>query len=98
MFLSNFFRSLIFGISLGEILFLSSVTPVMANPKYNQDNIIQLMASSPEPAPDIDEKSRLDQSLELISEMDDAELKVILLNELALNYAQLGDQRRRSLF
>ena len=64
MFLSNFFRSLIFGVSLGEILFLSSVTPVMANPKYNQDNIIQLMASSQEPAPDIDEKSRLDQSLE----------------------------------
>ncbi len=94
MFLCNFFRSLIFGISLGEILFLSSVTPVMANPKYNQDNIIPLMASSQESAPDLDEKSRLDQSLELISEMDDAELKVILFNELALNYAQLGDHEK----
>lgn len=91
MFLSNFFRSLILGISLGDILFLSLVTPVMANPKYNQDNIMQLIASSPEPATDIDEKSRLDQSLELISEMDDSELKVILLNDLALNYAQLGN-------
>ncbi len=93
MFLSNFLRRLVLGISLGELLFFSSLdNPVIAGPKSYQDNTNHLNTASQ--TDELDEKSRLEQSLELINEMDDSELKVILFNELALNYAQLGDQEK----
>ncbi|MEL4896298.1 tetratricopeptide repeat protein [Crocosphaera sp. Alani8] len=35
--------------------------------------------------------SRLSQTLEMINELDDSEVKVTLLNNLALSYAKLGE-------
>jgi tetratricopeptide (TPR) repeat protein len=37
------------------------------------------------------EKSRLAQSLEMVEQMDNSQLKFILLNDLALDYAQIGE-------
>ena len=93
-------RRLILGISLVELLFLgldnlaiaSWRTLVTATPKFNHHNTIPLMASSE--ARDLEQKSRLDQSLEMIDEMDESQLKVILLNDLALNYAKLGYEEK----
>ena len=82
-------RRFILGISLCQLLFLGLDHPVIASPKFNQNNTIQLSAFSE--ASGIEEKSQLDQSLEMINEMDDSQLKVILLNDLALNYVQLGN-------
>jgi tetratricopeptide (TPR) repeat protein len=93
MFLSIFLIRFILGISLGEQLFLSSLdNQLMAKAKYNQADTIQLITSSQNN--DIDETSRLDQSLELINQMDESELKIIILNDLALNYAQLGKKEK----
>ncbi len=85
-------RRLIFGISLYQMLFVSLDNPVIASPKFSQDKTIKLIASSQDL--DLTEKSRLDQSLEIINQMDDSPRKVILLNNLALNYAQLGDRQK----
>ena len=82
-------RSLILGISLCQLLCLGLDHPVIASPKSNQNHTIPLITSSD--VQGLAEKSRLDQSLEIIDEMDDSQRKVILLNNLALNYAQLGD-------
>ncbi len=82
-------RRLILGISLCQLLCLVLDRPAIASPKSNQNNTIQLITSSD--VQGLAEKSRLDQSLEMIDEMDDSQRKVILLNNLALNYAQLGD-------
>jgi tetratricopeptide (TPR) repeat protein len=40
---------------------------------------------------DIAQKSRLSQTLEMINEIDDSQVKVMLLNNLALSYAKSGD-------
>ncbi len=82
-------RSLILGISLCQLLCLGLDHPVIASPKSNQNHTIPLITSSA--VQGLAEKSRLDQSLEMIDEIDDSQRKVILLNNLALNYAQLGD-------
>ena len=75
-------------ISLGQLIFFSSDHLAIASPKLPQSNHIQIIASSKKQAPAA--KSRLDQSLELINEMEDSENKVDLLNDLALSYADLG--------
>ena len=93
-------RRLILGISLVELLFLGldnlALAPwrtlVTATPKFNHHNTIPLTASSE--ARELEQKSRLDQSLEMIDEMDESQLKVILLNDLALNYAKLGYEEK----
>ncbi|MGK7876216.1 MAG: DUF481 domain-containing protein [Xenococcaceae cyanobacterium] len=87
-------RRLILGISLYQLLFLGLNNPVIASPKFNQNNIIPLITSSEER--ELEKKSRLSQSLEIINEMDDSQLKVILLNDLALSHAQLGDSEMAS--
>ena len=83
-------QRLILGIYLYQLLlFIGLFNPVIARTKFNQNNIIQSLKSSEER--EIEEKSRLDQSLEMIDEMDDSQLKVMLLNDLALSHAQLGN-------
>ena len=73
-------RSLILGISLCQLLCLGLDHPVIASPKSNQNHTIQLNISSD--VQGLAEKSRLDQSLEMIDEIDDSQRKVILLNNL----------------
>ncbi len=85
--LSIFLRKLILVISVCEILVIALDHPVIANDKFNQ-----VTASSQND--DLTEKSRLDQSLEIINKMDDSQHKVILLNDLALSYSQLGNQEK----
>ena len=70
-----------------EILVIALDHPVIANDKFNQ-----VTASSQND--DLTEKSRLDQSLEIINKMEDSQHKVILLNDLALSYSQLGNQEK----
>ena len=82
---------LILGIFLGQIPLVNFDNPVVASPKFNQD-IIPLIAYSEEL--DVAEKARLDTSLEMVNEMDNSQLKVILLNDLALNYAKLNYQEK----
>ena len=75
-----------------EIFLIGLNHPVIAKEKLNQDNNIQITASSQNNT--FAEKSRLDQSLEVINKMDDSQQKVNLLNDLALSYAQLGDKEK----
>ncbi|MGK7877447.1 MAG: tetratricopeptide repeat protein [Xenococcaceae cyanobacterium] len=82
----------ILAITLGEMLFLGLERRVIATPKFNQDNTLQLITSSDER--DFQEKSRLNRSLEMVNQMDNSQLKVILLNDLALDYAQAGDPEK----
>ncbi len=82
-------QNLILGISLCPILFVGLDNPVIASPEFNQDKTIPLITSSE--VQDLEEKSRLDQSLDMINEIDDSQLKVTLLNNLALSYAQMGN-------
>jgi tetratricopeptide (TPR) repeat protein len=37
---------------------------------------------------------RLEESLEIVQKMDDSQLKVMILNDIALNYANLGNQQK----
>ncbi len=76
------------GISVCKILFMAIDNSVIPNPEFSQNHTLQLIASSEES--EVKEQSRLDQSLEIIDEMNESQLKVILLNNLALNYAKLG--------
>ena len=70
--------------SLCRILLVGLNNPVIASPQFkNQDASIEVQ--------DLQGKSQLDQSLEIINEMDDSQLKVILLNNLALSYAKSGN-------
>ena len=78
----------ILGISLSQLLLLSIDTLAIASPKLPQNNQIQTLTSPQEQDPAA--KSRLDQSLEMINEMEDSKNKVDLLNDLALSYAELG--------
>lgn len=89
MILWKLWPRLILGISLCQILFVSSGNRVIASPKFIQNKTFQLIASSENL--DIAEKSRLDQSLDMVNKMDDSQAKVILLNTLALNYANSDD-------
>ena len=83
-------QNLILGICLCRILLVGLNNPVIASPQFNnQDKTIPSIASFE--VQDLQEKSQLDQSLEIINEMDDSQLKVILLNNLALSYAKSGD-------
>jgi hypothetical protein len=87
-------RRLILGLSLTEIFFLGLDSLAIASPKFNQNNTMPLITSSEDPK--AEEKSRLSQSLEMIAQMDDSQLKVILLNDLALSQANLGDLEKAS--
>ena len=89
-----FLRRLTLVISVYEILVIALDHPVIASDKFNQDNNIPVTASFQND--DLTEKSRLDQSLEIINKMDDSQHKVILLNDLALSYSQLGNQEKAS--
>ena len=82
-------QNLILGISLSQLLLVGFDNPVIASPKFNQDKTILLITSSE--VQDLQEKSRLEQSVDLINEIDDSPLKVTLLNNLALSYAQMGN-------
>ena len=73
-------QRLIATIFLCELLFFGSDNRVIASPKFK---------SSEDPA--LEEKFRLDRSLNLIEEMDDSQLKVMLFNDLALSQARLGN-------
>ena len=61
----------------------------MAKTKSNQDNNFQINLSSQNHV--IQESYQFDKSLEIINEIDDSQLKVMLLNDLALSYAQRGN-------
>ena len=89
MVLLNLWQRLILGISLCKLLLVGLDNVVIASPKFRQNNTIQLITSSAEH--ELEQKSRLDQSLEMINEMDESQLKVIMLNDLALSYARLGN-------
>ena len=78
----------IWWLSLGQLLFFSSDHLAIASPKLPQSNQIQTITSPQEQDPAA--KSRLDQSLEMINEMEDSQSKVNLLNNHALSYADLG--------
>ncbi len=80
-------QRLILGISLGKLILFGLDNPVIASPA-NQNSIIQLIASSKER--DLEAESRLDQSLEMIQKIEESQQKVVLLNDLAINYAQIG--------
>lgn len=93
-------QKLIVGICVWEILFLDFDNPTLAasslsvdsTPKLNHNKTIPLIVSSPPPLPN--QKAKFDQSLEMVNEMDNSPLKITLLNDLALNYAQLGDSEK----
>ena len=87
MTLLRLWQRLILGISLGKLILFGLNNPAIANPA-NQNNLIKLIASSKER--NLEAESRLAQSREMIQEMDDSQKKVVLLNNLAINYAQLG--------
>lgn len=87
-----FFKRFILAIFLSKILFIPLNYSLTVNAQENQDKTIQFMTSSETNI--LEEKSRLNQSFQFINEMEESELKVILLNDLALNYAQLGDIER----
>ncbi|MGK7899036.1 MAG: hypothetical protein AB4372_36830 [Xenococcus sp. (in: cyanobacteria)] len=80
-------QRLILGISLGKLILFGLNNPAIAS-LANQNSIIQLIASSKER--DLEAESRLDQSLEMIQKIEESQQKVVLLNDLAINYAQLG--------
>ncbi len=87
---NNLQQNLILGICLCRILLVGLNNPVIASPQFNnQDKTIPSIAYFE--VQDLQEKSQLDQSLDIINEMDDSQLKVILLNNLALSYAKSGD-------
>ena len=76
----------IWWLSLGQLLFFSSDYLAIASPKLPQSNQIQTITSPQEQDPAA--KSRLDQSLEMINEMEDSERStkspsiLILINSL----------------
>ncbi|MEA5512175.1 tetratricopeptide repeat protein [Crocosphaera sp. UHCC 0190] len=74
--------------SLLGILFASSNLASITHQEFNQDQTIKVNLSPGNN--EISKKSRLSQSLEMIDQMDDSHLKIILLNNLALSYANLG--------
>ncbi|MDJ0901798.1 MAG: hypothetical protein QNJ55_23660 [Xenococcus sp. MO_188.B8] len=86
-------QRLILGISLGKLILFGLNNPVIAIPA-NQNSIIQLIASSREQ--DLEAESRLDQSLEMIQKIEESQQKVVLLNDLAINYAQMARLIKRS--
>ena len=94
MILCKSLRRLVSFISIAEIFLLGLNNQVIAKEKLNQDNNIQITPSSQND--NFAEKSRLDQSLEIINKMDDSQPKVNLLNDLALSYAQLGNKEKAS--
>ena len=85
MTLLRLWQRLILGISLGKLILLGLNNPAIAR-LSNQNSIIQLLASSE----DLEAEARLEQSLDMIQQMDESQQKVVLLNNLAVNYAQLG--------
>lgn len=71
-----------------QLLLLSWDSLAIASSDSNQSSHVQLISSSQKQ--DSAAKSRLDQSLELINEMDESQHKINLLNNHALSYAELG--------
>ncbi|WP_107669524.1 DUF481 domain-containing protein [Cyanothece sp. BG0011] len=61
---------------------------ITTNQNINQPKIIELNPSHE--TNDMGEIDRLSQTLEMINKMDDSEVKVMLLNDLAVSYAKFG--------
>jgi hypothetical protein len=89
MILLKRWRRLILGLSLTELFFLGLDSLAIASPKFNLNKTAPLIIASEEP--NSQEQYRLLQTLETIERMDDSQVKVILLNDLALSHAKLGD-------
>ena len=85
-------RRLITIIFLRELFTIHLDNPAIASTKFNQNKTFKLIVFSEDY--DLDQKARLDRSLAIVNEMDNSQQKVILLNDLALNYAQLHDLKK----